>query len=54
MFEIFEMGCGLLKKASEAVKSIDFNDADQVYFLILMWRMGWKSNGKILVHGLSD
>ena len=30
LFEIFQLGCNLLKKASEAIKTIDFNDADQV------------------------
>ena len=28
--EIFQLGCSLLKKAQEMVKTIDFNDADQV------------------------
>ena len=30
LFEIFQLGCSLLKKASDAIKTIDFNDADQV------------------------
>ena len=30
LFEIFQLGCSLLRKASEAIKEIDFNDADQV------------------------
>jgi hypothetical protein len=30
LFEIFQLGCGLLKKAYEMVKTIDFNDVDQV------------------------
>jgi exportin-7 len=30
LFEIFELGCNLLKKAYEMIKTIDYNDADQV------------------------
>ena len=30
LFDIFQLGCSLLKKASDAVKTIDFSDADQV------------------------
>ncbi|KAI0211191.1 Exportin-7 [Lamellibrachia satsuma] len=29
LFEIFQLGCNLLKKASEMIKTIDFSDADQ-------------------------
>ena len=32
LFEIFQLGCGLLRKAQEMMKTIDFNDADQVEY----------------------
>jgi len=30
LFEIFELGINLLKKAYEMIKTVDYNDADQV------------------------
>ena len=30
LFEIFQLGCNLLRKASEMIKTIDFQDDDQV------------------------
>ena len=30
LLDIFQLGCGLLRKASDIIKTIDFNDTDQV------------------------
>jgi len=35
LFEIFELGINLLKKAYEMIKTVDYSDADQVHNIIV-------------------
>jgi len=40
LFEIFELGINLLKKAYEMIKTVDYSDADQVSNVPVMSLVG--------------
>jgi len=44
LFEIFELGINLLKKAHEMIKTVDYSDADQVSHVVYLLTYSWRWN----------